>query len=127
MDIPSGVVYSEVVQQPNQFNLPIGWDGRLELTLFVSRNTAQGLRTGKLYQTRNSVIDGPETNFYSGHQPDWGELCYQITPIMFCSDDGGSRCGSIHFDITDVNGHAEEKEPVGSALARMIGKALGYL
>ena len=38
------VWYSEVVQQPNQFNHSIGWDGRLELTLFVSRNTAQGLR-----------------------------------------------------------------------------------
>eukprot|EP00964_Phaeocystis_antarctica_P124418 scaffold88061_cov60-Phaeocystis_antarctica.AAC.4 len=119
------VWYSEVVQQPNQFNLPIGWDGRLELTLFVSRNTAQGLRTGKLFQTRNTTIDDEDTNFYSG-QPVWGELCYQISPIMFC---GGGRIptGCIHLDIIDVNGDAEEKEPVGSALARMIGKALGYL
>ena len=116
------VWYSEFVQQ-----LPPGrpadwsWNGRLELTLFVSKDTAQGLRTGKLFQARDAVIDGFETNF---HQPDEGESCYHMEPLMFCADDG--RSGYIHFPILDPYGDAEKKEPVGSALARMIGKALGY-
>ena len=35
--------YSEFVQQPSVTDGTTHWDGRLELTLFVSRNTAQGL------------------------------------------------------------------------------------
>ena len=104
------------------------WDGRLELTLFVSRNTAQGLRTGKLYQSRITNIDDVETNFETSLEdnssPHARESSYEINPV-FCADDGD--CGNIQFTIQDLYDDAEEKEPVGSALARMIGKALGYL
>ena len=116
------VWYSEFVQQPSVTGGTRDWDSKLELTLFVSRDTAQGLRTGKLFQTRNAEIDGFETNF---HQPDEGESCYHMEPLMCCADD--DSCGKIHFPIDDPYGNAEEKEPVGSALARMIGRALGYL
>ena len=48
-----------------------------------------------------------------------------MEPLMFCADDG--RSGYIYFPIIDPYEDAEKKEPVGSALARMLGKALGYL
>lgn len=119
------VWYSEFVQQPNQLNQRICWRDRLELTLFVSKMTPFGLRTGKLFQTRQTEIDGFETYCWSSG-PDERES-YTIKPIMFCANDWGDTCGTIDFDIGDEWGDAEVKEPVGSALARMIGKALGYL
>ena len=123
------VWYSEFIQQPSVIDgTTDSWDGRLELTLFVSRNTAQGLRTGKLYQSRTTNIDDVETNFENDPRglTGWGEQsCYEINPVMFCADDGD--CGNIHFTIEDLYDDAEEKEPVGSGLARMIGNALGYL
>ena len=117
--------YSEFVQQPSVIDGTTDWDDRLELTLFVSKNTAQGLRTGKLYQSRNTNIDDVETNFED--ERDGEESCYEISPIMFCADDGD--CGKIDITMwtSPAHGDAEEKEPVGSALARMIGKALGYI
>ena len=114
--------YTDFIQQPNQF-LPIGWDDRLELTLFVSRDTAQGLRTGKLYQSRNTNIDDVETNFEDEREGE--ESCYEISAIMCFADN--SKCGKIEMTIQDLYDDAEEKEPVGSGLARMIGNALGYL
>merc|ERR1712194_972020 len=52
------VWYSEFIQQPSVIDgTTKSWDGRLELALFVSRNTTQGLRTGKLYQSRTTNID----------------------------------------------------------------------
>ena len=92
----------------------LGWKtGAQQLTLFVSRNTAQGLRTGKLYQSRDADIDGLETNFFSGAEMGGTEEpCYEINPVMFCADD--ENCGHVHTDIVDVRCmkrcHAMEKE-----------------
>ena len=123
------VWYSEFIQQPSVIDgTTDSWDGRLELTLFVSRNTAQGLRTGKLYQSRITTSTTSrrtsETNLEDNSSPHARESSYEINPV-FCADDGD--CGNIQFTIQDLYDDAEEKEPVGSALARMIGKALGYL
>ena len=119
------VWYSEFVQQ-----LPPGrpadwsWNGRLELTLFVSKDTAQkGCEQESCFKhaTQRSTASRPT---FTSRIADEGESCYHMEPLMFCADDG--RSGYIHFPILDPYGDAEKKEPVGSALARMIGKALGY-
>ena len=94
------VWYSEFVHSSQAHRL--GWKtGAQQLTLFVSRNTAQGLRTGKLYQSRDADIDGLETNFFSGAEMGGTEEpCYEINPVMFCADD--ENCGHVHTDIVDV-------------------------
>ena len=80
----------------------LGWKtGAQQLTLFVSRYTAQGLRTGKLYQSRDADIDGLETNFFSGAETGGTEEpCYEINPFIFRVVD--ENCGHIRFDIVDV-------------------------
>ena len=109
------------------------WDGRLELTLFVSQNTAQGLRTGKLYQSRDAEVDDElEINFNcsaytEGMEYFEGQPYYEVAALLFCGDD--DRCGRIRFTIDHTDGVTDvgnSMEPPGSALARMIGKALGY-
>lgn len=108
------------------------WQGRLELTLFVSQNTAEGLRTGKLYQSRHAEVDDEfETNFnctnFEGMEYFGGKPYYEVAALLFCGDD--DRCGRIQFTIEHTDGVSDvgnSTEPPGSALARMIGKALGY-
>ena len=95
-------IHSGVVLRIRPAARPTGRDGRLELSSSrCSSATAQGLRTGKLYQSRDADIDGLETNFFSGAEMGGTEEpCYEINPVMFCADD--ENCGHVHLDIVDV-------------------------
>jgi len=112
--------YCQFVEQPRApGDPPLDWGDRLELTLFVSRMTPSGLRTGKLCSTSESVIDGFETGWIP-KLPNEAESGFHIEPLMFAERD--TMCGRIDFGIED--NRTDTRERVGSALARMIGQAL---
>ena len=113
--------YSEVVSEQDAD----GWNGRLQLTMFVSGTTNHGLRTGKLFSCDHTYINGDgETDFLEPPSSSFDKSFISVNALMFAAEDENS--GRVDFSIEESFGtvYPSDSEPVGNALARMIGQAL---
>ena len=68
----------------------------MELTLFVSKMTGDGLKTGKLLCSSDAGLDGRENNW---NHPVELQSSWQLAPILWAEEDDTINCGRIHFRI----------------------------